>query len=132
MTAKPFVRLLVLSLALAATTAHAAPPPSAVSLPAGVPRRPFVPAPGTPHAPLAFAPNRVLVIPMPGTPLAVDAAGRAGTRDVRLRAALDRLAADVKRIPVELADAREKLWTPEKEKPENSAKLWTPGSKQPA
>ena len=51
---------------------------------------------------------------------------------MRLRSALDRLAADVKRIPVELADAREKLWTPEKEKPENSAKLWTPGSKEPA
>jgi trigger factor len=52
--------------------------------------------------------------------------------DVRLRSALDRLASDVKRIPVELAEARDKLWTPEKEKPENSAKLWTPGSKEPA
>jgi trigger factor len=52
--------------------------------------------------------------------------------DLRLRAALDRLAADAKRIPAELAEAREKLWTPEKEKPENSAKLWTPGSKEPA
>jgi trigger factor len=52
--------------------------------------------------------------------------------DLRLRAALDRLASDVKRIPVSLAEAREKLWTPEKEKPENFAKLWTPGSKEPA
>jgi trigger factor len=52
--------------------------------------------------------------------------------DLRLRAALDRLAADVKRIPVELAQARESIWTPEKEKPETSAKLWTPGSKEPA
>jgi trigger factor len=52
--------------------------------------------------------------------------------DLRLRAALDRLAADVKRIPVELAQARESLWTPEKEKPQTSAKLWTPGSKEPA
>ena len=52
--------------------------------------------------------------------------------DLRLRAALDRLAADVKRIPVELAEARESIWTPEKEKPETSAKLWTPGSKEPA
>jgi trigger factor len=52
--------------------------------------------------------------------------------DLRLRAALDRLAADVKRIPVELAQARETIWTPEKEKPETSAKLWTPGSKEPA
>jgi trigger factor len=52
--------------------------------------------------------------------------------DLRLRSALDRLAADVKRIPVELAAARESIWTPEKEKPETSAKLWTPGSKEPA
>jgi trigger factor len=52
--------------------------------------------------------------------------------DLRLRAALDRLAADVKRIPVEVAHARESIWTPEKEKPETSAKLWTPGSKEPA
>lgn len=52
--------------------------------------------------------------------------------DLRLRAALDRIAAEVKRIPVELAEAREKLWTPEKEKPETGTKLWTPGSKEPA
>jgi trigger factor len=52
--------------------------------------------------------------------------------DLRLRAALDRLAAEVKRIPVELAEARESIWTPEQEKPETSAKLWTPGSKEPA
>jgi len=52
--------------------------------------------------------------------------------DLRLRAALDRLAGDVKRIPVELAAARESIWTPEKEKPDTSAKLWTPGSKEPA
>jgi trigger factor len=52
--------------------------------------------------------------------------------DLRLRAALDRLAAGVKRIPVELAAARESIWTPGQEKPETSAKLWTPGSKEPA
>src|SRR4051812_21555798 len=52
--------------------------------------------------------------------------------DLRLRAALDRVAGDVKRIPVELAAARESIWTPEKEKPDTSAKLWTPGSKEPA
>ena len=52
--------------------------------------------------------------------------------DLRLRRALDRLAADVKRIPMELARAREQLWTPEKEKPETATKLWTPGSKEPA
>jgi trigger factor len=64
----------------------------------------------------------------------VRAAGRyEGLRiDLRLRRALDRLAADVQRIPMELARAREQLWTPEKEKPETATKLWTPGSKEPA
>ncbi|HZB35156.1 MAG TPA: trigger factor [Gaiellaceae bacterium] len=52
--------------------------------------------------------------------------------DLRLRKTLDRIASEVKRIPVELARARDKLWTPEKEKPETAAKLWTPGSKEPA
>ena len=52
--------------------------------------------------------------------------------DLQLRNTLDRIASEVKRIPVELADAREKLWTPEKEKPETGTKLWTPGSKEPA
>ena len=52
--------------------------------------------------------------------------------DLRLRAALDRVAGEVKRIPVELAKAREKLWTPGQEKPEGAAKLWTPGEKEPA
>jgi trigger factor len=64
----------------------------------------------------------------------VRAAGRyEGLRaDIRLRRALDRLAAEVQRIPMELARARDKLWTPEKEKPETATKLWTPGSKEPA
>jgi trigger factor len=52
--------------------------------------------------------------------------------DLRLRNALDQIVSEVKRIPVELAAAREKLWTPEKESPETPAKLWTPGSKEPA
>jgi trigger factor len=52
--------------------------------------------------------------------------------DLRLRRTLDRLAAEVKRIPMELARARDQLWTPEKEKPETATKLWTPGSKEPA
>ncbi len=52
--------------------------------------------------------------------------------DLRLRAALDRLAADVKPISIEQAEAREKLWTPDKEKPATETKLWTPGSKEPA
>jgi hypothetical protein len=51
--------------------------------------------------------------------------------DLRLRAALDRLVADVKPIAPDLAAAREKLWTPEKEKAEGDTKLWTPGSKEP-
>jgi trigger factor len=52
--------------------------------------------------------------------------------DLRLRAALDRLAQDVKRIPVELAEARESIWTPEQDKPATPTKLWTPGSKETA
>ena len=52
--------------------------------------------------------------------------------DLRLRNALDRVASEVKRIPVELAKAREKLWTPGQDKPEGAAKLWTPGQKEPA
>ncbi len=54
--------------------------------------------------------------------------------DLRLKAALDRLVADVKPISAELADAREKLWTPDKgdkENTETEKKLWTPGSKEP-
>jgi trigger factor len=47
--------------------------------------------------------------------------------DVRLRDALDRVASEVKRIPRELADAREQIWTPEKEKQQGDTKLWTPG-----
>jgi len=47
--------------------------------------------------------------------------------DLRLRAALDRLAADVKPITIEQAEAREKLWTPDKEKAATETKLWTPG-----
>jgi len=48
--------------------------------------------------------------------------------DLRLRKALDTVASEVKRIPRELAAAREALWTPDKEKPDTEAKLWTPGS----
>lgn len=50
--------------------------------------------------------------------------------DLRLRKALDRVAAEVQRIPAELARAREKLWTPGQEKPEGAAKLWTPGQEE--
>jgi trigger factor len=50
--------------------------------------------------------------------------------DLRLRAALDRLAADVKPIAPEQHAARESIWTPDKEKPAGETKLWTPGSEE--
>lgn len=50
--------------------------------------------------------------------------------DLRLKAALDRLVADVKPISMEQAAAREALWTPDKEKPAETKKLWTPGSEE--
>jgi trigger factor len=52
--------------------------------------------------------------------------------DLRLRKALDRVAADAKRVPVEVARARDEIWTPDKETPPTDTKLWTPGSKEPA
>ena len=52
--------------------------------------------------------------------------------DLRLRAALDRLAADVKPIAPEQHAAREAIWTPDKEKPAGETKLWTPGSEESA
>jgi trigger factor len=48
--------------------------------------------------------------------------------DLRLRAALDRVAAEVKPIPVEQAEARDAIWTPDKESPQPETTLWTPGS----
>jgi trigger factor len=51
--------------------------------------------------------------------------------DLRLKAALDRLVSEVTPISAELAEARDKLWTPDKEKPEPEKKLWIPGSKEP-
>ena len=50
--------------------------------------------------------------------------------DLRLRAALDRLAAEVKPIAPEQHAAREAIWTPDKEKPTGETKLWTPGSEE--
>jgi trigger factor len=52
--------------------------------------------------------------------------------DLRLKKALDEVVAGVKRIPVELAQAREKLWTPEKEKGDKGMNIWTPSSKEEA
>src|SRR5262245_26804995 len=56
-------------------------------------------------------------------------AGREGMLrdDLRMRRALDLIASEAKPIPVEQAEAREKLWTPEKEREEKGG-LWTPGS----
>jgi trigger factor len=50
--------------------------------------------------------------------------------DLRLKKALDEVVAGVKRIPVELARAREKLWTPEQEKSPAKMNIWTPGSEE--
>jgi trigger factor len=47
---------------------------------------------------------------------------------MRLGRALDRIASEVKRIAPETAEARERIWTPDKEKPKTETKLWTPGS----
>jgi len=51
---------------------------------------------------------------------------------IRMARALDRIASEVKRIPLEQAEAREAIWTPDKEKPKTDTKLWTPGSKERA
>ncbi len=56
--------------------------------------------------------------------------GESLRQSLRLRKALDRVAAEVKRIPPELAHARAKLWTPGKDAGAGDAKLWTPGQKE--
>ena len=47
--------------------------------------------------------------------------------DIRTRKAIDVVAEAATPIPVEQAEAREKIWTPEKER-EQAGSLWTPGS----
>jgi trigger factor len=47
--------------------------------------------------------------------------------DLRMRRALELIAEEAKPIPLEQAQAREQIWTPEKEQEEKGA-LWTPGS----
>jgi trigger factor len=47
--------------------------------------------------------------------------------DLRMRQALELIAEQAKPIPLEQAQAREEIWTPEKEREEKGA-LWTPGS----
>jgi trigger factor len=57
--------------------------------------------------------------------------GRGGAdrirQDLRLKEAVDRIAAEVKPISKELADARDSIWTPEKGETPSEQKIWTPG-----
>jgi trigger factor len=48
--------------------------------------------------------------------------------DIAMRKAVDLLVEHAKPIPVEQAAAREKLWTPEKEREQGGGQIWTPGS----
>ncbi len=48
--------------------------------------------------------------------------------DIQVRKAIDVVAEAATPIPAEQAEAREKIWTPEKEKEEKASELWTPGS----
>ncbi len=48
--------------------------------------------------------------------------------DIAVRKAIDLVAESAKPIPLEQAEAREKIWTPEKEKEEKPSELWTPDS----
>jgi trigger factor len=51
--------------------------------------------------------------------------------DLRLRKAAELIASSARPIPQEQAAAREKLWTPEKERAEGSESgLWTPGEER--
>jgi len=47
--------------------------------------------------------------------------------DIQVRKAIDIVADSAKPIPLEQAEAREKIWTPEKEEEEKPSELWTPG-----
>lgn len=50
-------------------------------------------------------------------------------QDLRIRKAIDLIAESANPIPLAQAEARERLWTPEKERgEEQGAELWTPGS----
>jgi trigger factor len=48
--------------------------------------------------------------------------------DIAVRKAIDLVAEAAVPIPLDQAEAREKIWTPEKEKEEKPSELWTPGS----
>ena len=59
---------------------------------------------------------------LPGIPLALV------REDLRTRRAIDVVAEAAKPIPLEQAEAREQIWTPEKESKGGEKSLWTPGS----
>jgi trigger factor len=48
--------------------------------------------------------------------------------DIAMRKAVDLLVEHAKPIPVDQAAAREKLWTPDKEREQGAGQIWTPGS----
>ncbi len=48
--------------------------------------------------------------------------------DIQVRKAIDLIAEAAEPIPLEQAEAREKIWTPEKEQDEKPSELWTPES----
>jgi trigger factor len=48
--------------------------------------------------------------------------------DIAMRKAVDLIVAHAKAIPADQAAAREKLWTPEKEREQGAGQIWTPGS----
>ena len=48
--------------------------------------------------------------------------------DIAMRKAVDLVVEHAAAIPAEQAEAREKLWTPEKEADQKASELWTPGS----
>ena len=47
--------------------------------------------------------------------------------DIAMRKAVDLLVENAKPIPLGQAEARDKLWTPEKEGSERAGQIWTPG-----
>jgi len=56
--------------------------------------------------------------------------GRADSlrEDIAMRKAVDLLVESAKAIPPDRAEARERMWTPEKQREERPTELWTPGS----
>jgi trigger factor len=48
--------------------------------------------------------------------------------DIAMRKAVDLLVEHATAIPAEQAAAREKLWTPKREREQGARRIWTPGS----